>query len=141
MSLFSSKKEEVVLFSALEGRLTYKGESASNAKITLWYKWKDKKGESVVYTADENGYFSIPTIKDQYKPRMLAQLVITQRLTVSYNDEEIVIWVHGKMSSEEFTELNGKAVDLLCELTDERERVEIESGIAVGTSCKWKSIK
>ena len=141
MSLFSSKKEEVVLFSEMEGHLTYKGKPAANAKITLWYKWKDKQGESVVYNTDENGYFSIPTIRDQYKPRMLAQLVITQRLTVSYNNEEYVIWANGKMSPEEFSELGGKVVDLRCELTDERERVEIDSGVAVGTSCKWTSIK
>jgi Domain of unknown function (DUF6795) len=141
MSLFSSKKEPVVLFSEMEGHLIYKRKPAANAKITLWYKWKDKLGESVVYSADENGYFSIPTIRDQYKPRMLAQLVITQRLTVSYNNEEYVIWALGKMTGNYFDELGGEAINVVCDLADDLKDIDdLESDALLTTSCRWDAI-
>jgi hypothetical protein len=59
--LFGGEKVEAVLFSPLQGKLTFQGEPASGAKIHLWIKWKDSEGETFSYVADEEGMFSIPT--------------------------------------------------------------------------------
>lgn len=70
----------------------------------------------------------------------LAEFVVTQRLTVSFNGEEFVIWAMGNGNTNIYGELGGKPVDLTCELTDDRERVEVENGLLM-TSCKWKTIE
>lgn len=131
---------EVVLFSPMEGKLTYEGKPAASAKITRLTKWKDDTGETEIFHANENGEFSIPLKKAKVRISPLAEFVVTQRLTVSFNDEEFVIWAMGNGNASIYGELGGKPTDFTCELTDDRERVEVENGLLM-TSCKWKSIE
>ena len=140
MSLFQSNKEEVVLCSSLEGKLTLNGEPASGAKIIRWFKWKDEKGESETYSADEQGVFSLPTIRGELKRSVFAQFVVTQKITVQYQTHDYDIWVIGKDSEIEYGELGGKPVNFRCELSDEPEPIEVEDALLM-TSCKWDSIK
>jgi len=139
MSIFSSNKEEVVLCSSLEGKITLNGEPASGAKIVRWFKWKDQKGESQSIYADEHGFFALPTVKGELKSSILAQFVVTQKITVHYQANEYEIWVIGKDSKEEFGELGGKPINFRCELSDEPETVDLEDALLM-TSCKWDSI-
>ena len=55
---FGGDKVEAVIFSPLDGQITFEGKPASGAKIKLWLAWKDQEGESEYFTADEHGRFS-----------------------------------------------------------------------------------
>jgi hypothetical protein len=140
MSLFfGGEKKEAVLFSPLEGVITFNGKPASGAKIDLWIKWKDAAGEHFGFTTDENGFFQIPLKTATYKESALAQIVITQEITVAYADESYLIWTLSKTSTHASGELGGKAANLTCELTSDLEAIRTDD-ILMATSCSWRSI-
>ena len=140
MSLFFGGKEvDAVLFSPLEGQITLDGKPASNAKIKLWIKWKDDQGETFNYTADEDGFFKIPKQETTYKESALAQIVITQEITVEYKNESYLVWTLSKTNTHEFGELGGKPSNLICELTNDLEPIRTDS-VLMGTVCHWDVI-
>ena len=140
MSLFfGGEKKEAVLFSPLEGKITFEGNPAAGAKINLWIKWKDKKGEHFGFTADENGFFHIPQKVAIYKENPLAQIVITQEITVEYDNENYLIWTLSKSNTHQFGELGGKPSNLTCELTTEEMDTHLEYAL-MGTLCKWDKL-
>lgn len=137
---FGGEKVEAVLFSPLRGQLTFEGKPASGAKINLWIKWKDSKGETFSYTADEDGNFSIPQHTATYKQSAIAQLVIVQKITVEHRNDTFEIWNLSKMEPEAFTELGGKPTNVVCELTSELATVR-GNGSLGGVACKWESME
>lgn len=140
MSLFfGGEKVDAVLFSPLEGKLTFNGKPASEAKLKLLIKWKDTEGEHFDFTPDENRFFHISQKVATYKERALTQIVITQEITVEYDNESYLIWTVSKTSTHQFGELGGKASNLTCELTNDLEAIRTDE-ILMGTSCSWDSI-
>lgn len=140
MSIFSrGEKVDAVLFSPMEGRLTFHGEPAKGAEIKLWIKWKDQTGETITFAADERGFFSIPKKIDRFRDDPLAQVVITQEITVYYNNKDYLIWTLSKTSLNEYSELGGKPVNLICEITDEMEPRRTDESL-MATNCKWDSL-
>src|SRR5690554_1651885 len=95
MSMFSENEQEVVLFSPIEGVITFKGQPASGANIVRWIKWKDEEGtkDSVLVGADGGFYF--PVREAVIKRSPVSKFVVNQRLTVFFEDEEYVIWAMG----------------------------------------------
>ena len=131
---------EVVLFSPMEGVITYEGKPASNAKITRRIIWKGDEGESDTFYTSDNGEFSLPIKKDKVRIPLLGEFVLTQELSVFYEGQEFFIWVKGKQDLGEYGELGGRPINLRCELTDKRIRLENFGGL-FGTSCKWDTIE
>lgn len=136
---FGGEKVEAVLFSPLQGKLTFEGKPASDAKINLWIKWKDSEGETFSYTADEDGMFSIPEHTATYKQSAIAQIVITQEITVEFKNKNYLIWTLSKSKTDRFGELGGSPTGLTCNITDELEPVA-ENQILMATNCHWDSI-
>lgn len=140
MSLFfGGEKVEAVLFSPLEGKLTFEGKPAAGAKIKLWLAWKDKEGEFHDYVADDQGFFKIPKHVASYKQNPLAQLVISQNLKVSYAENSFEIWDMSKRDPAEYTELGGKPVNFTCELTQELSTIRGRRSLG-GIACKWDAL-
>jgi hypothetical protein len=137
--MFGGEKKEAVLFSPLEGKLTFNGKPAAGAKIKLWLAWKDQKGESEYFSVNENGYFSIPEKTVEYKQNALQQISIGQTVTVEYNNQEYLIWRGGKSSTHIYGELGGKPNDLICELTAEEMDAHLEHAL-IETLCKWNKL-
>ncbi len=140
ISMFSGKEEEVVIFSPMDGKLTFEGKPVAGVKIVRWLIWKDNEGEKETFYTDENGDFSIPIKKDIVNLSPLTQFVMSQTILVCYEQKEIPIWVKSKRSKNEFGELGGKPKNFRCELTEKRARVENDDDL-FSTSCKWDSIE
>ncbi|MEW5756921.1 MAG: DUF6795 domain-containing protein [Pseudomonadota bacterium] len=141
MSIFFKGKEvEAVLFSPLEGKITYQGKPAAGAKIMRWVAWKDTDGETDVFYADNQGKFNIPKKTIIYKENPLVQISIGQELTVEYQGKRTLIWKAGKSSSHLFGELGGQPVGLTCELTKEEMTAHLEHAL-VETLCEWENLK
>lgn len=134
MSLFSG--EDVYVFSALEGHLTYRGQPATGAKIIRHVAWKDTQGESDETHADDNGYFHFPSMQRKLRQVLPAQFVAHQSIFVVYRGERTQIWGTGKLGREEYAEWGRKPDNFSCEITDEPRRVDVEYGF-VFTSCTW----
>jgi len=140
MSLFTKGKEvEAVLFSPLEGKITYQGKPVTGAKIKLKVAWKDQDGETEFYQTDNQGNFNIPKKTMTYTENPLVQLVIKQRLTVFFENQEFYIWRLSKMEEAIFTELGGRPINLICELTND-ERTVRGNGSLGGTRCTWDAL-
>lgn len=140
MSIFSSKEEDVVVFSPMQGKLTYEGKPAAGVKIVRWLIWKDNDGEKETFYTNDKGEFNIPIKTDRVKLSAIATFVMSQTLLVYYNDDEIPIWVKSKRDKTLYGELGGQPVNLHCELTTKRKRIENDDGL-FSTSCVWDSIK
>lgn len=138
MAFFS--KEEVVLFSPMEGVITYNGEPVEGAKLVRQVSWKDDDEVSDSVITDAKGYFEFTGITDTTSSVLPSQFVAQQRVYVYHNDQEYLMWMMGKISPELYGELDGKPTNLRCELTEELRRVEGPySGL--GTICHWDSIE
>lgn len=136
-SLFGT---EVVLFSPMEGVMTYEGKPAANAKITRRIIWKGDEGETDTFYTSDNGEFKLPIKKTKVHIPMFGEFVLTQEVSVFYEGQEFSIWVKGKQDLNEYGELGGKPKNLRCELTDEEVYLEGFNGLFT-TSCKWDSIE
>lgn len=130
---------DVVLFSPMQGKLTYKGQPAANAKIVRHLMWKDDKGEKETFDANEAGEFQLPIKREKVNLPALGEFVITQEIVVFYADQQFDIWGISKHDIDEYGELGGTLENLRCELTDELRFPEIPHGL-FGTSCFWDSI-
>jgi len=141
MSFFFNKGEkiEAVLFSPLEGVITYEGQPASGAQIKRKVAWKDKEGEIDYFTTDEKGYFSIPIKTIEYRDSAFARLSIGQTITVEFKGKEHIIWKTGKTSAHLYGELGGRPVNLVCELTKEKPDFHLEFEL-VETLCVWSEL-
>lgn len=140
MSMFSGEEQEVVLFSPMEGVITFEGKPAVGAKVVRWVKWKDEVGEKDAVSLSDDGKFAFSVKKDRVKLNPISKFVVTQRLTVAYKNEEYVIWAMGNGKVVMYGELGGKPLGLTCELTNERARIEVEDGLLM-TSCQWDTIE
>ncbi len=137
MAFFS--KKEVVAASPMEGVLTYRGEPASGAAVTRHVRWKDEQGVTDTVYADQTGYFSLPAVTDSWRPLLPSEFVAHQKVQVTYQGTEYLIWTMGKMDESLYGELGGKPKEFICELSGDLERVEVDHGL-LGTVCSWSSI-
>ena len=138
MSLFS--RTDVVLFSPMEGKMTFEGKPAANAKIVRTIIWKSDEGETDVFYTAEDGTFTLPIKRAKVRLPLLIEFVLTQEISVFYNDQEFTFWVRRKHDLGEYGELGGKPKNLRCELTDENVYIEGFGGTFT-TPCKWDSIE
>jgi len=137
--MFGGEKTEAVLFSPLEGKLTYKGAPASGAVLNVWIAWKDQEGETAQFTADKNGYFKIPANIIEYKRTPTAQISIAQTITVTYAGNEYLIWKAGKSSTTLYGELGGRPENVVCELTKEETDTHLDAAL-LETLCVWSGL-
>src|SRR5690554_3250073 len=117
MSLFSGT--DVVLFSPMEGKMTFEGKPAVNAKIVRTIIWKGDDGETEVFYTADDGTFKLPIKKTKVRMPLLAEFVLTQEMSVFYKDQEFTLWFRHKKDLGEYGEFHGKPVNFRCELTDE----------------------
>src|SRR5690554_605838 len=137
MSMFSESEQEVILFSPIEGVITYEGRPAVGAKVARTVSWKDSKGETETTVTNEIGRFSFSPKKDSFKHNSVVQFVAHQQIFVVFEGKEYQIWGNGKLEKEEYAEFGGKPKNLRCELTQEPDRVDTKNGWVV-TSCQWE---
>lgn len=130
---------EVVLFSPMEGKITYEGKPAANATIVVHLFWKDDVGEKEEFHTNANGEFNIPIKKTKVRIPPLAEFVVTQQITVLFNEEEFVIWSKATSGTDKYGGLGGIPQNIRCELTEKRVKQQNFDGL-FSTSCKWDSM-
>lgn len=131
---------EVILFSPIEGRVTYKGEPAANAVIRRVIKWKNNIGQAETFHTDANGVFELPLKRTKARLYPLAEFVISQSLFVEYEGQRFQIWGRTKRGTKLYDELGGRPVNFRCELTDDVDYIDVEDGL-FGTSCVWDTVE
>ncbi len=140
MSLFSKTEEEVVLFSEMEGHITFNDEPVKNVNIERRINWKDDVGDTDYVSTDDKGYFLLPEVKQTLKLSGFTQFVVGQEIKVKNNNQEYFIWTMGKRTKHKYGELEGKPKNFRCELTDDDQPLRLESGLLM-TKCKWDKVE
>ena len=134
MSILNAGK--AYFFSPVSGTLTKDEKPVSNAKIIR--RWEHESLEQDETSTDENGNFFFPEVRRRTLVQLLpAEFVVAQQIAVVHEGEEIVIWSNSKRDSAKNSELGGRDLDLLCDLTNE-ESLYRDFGAALFTKCTWK---
>ncbi len=140
MTLFATEREEVVLFSPMEGVLTHNGQPLSGVRLERIINWDGDRESSESIETDENGTFSFDELRDEVEVSPLSVFVVNQYIYAYHEDKKVKIWVKAKRGKGLYAELGGKPTNLRCEITDPFVRVELPAG-PLGTPCKWDSIE
>lgn len=120
-------------FSEMQLKLTLGGKPADGAKVTRSVNWKEEIVDT--FTADEAGYVKLPAMYASSVTQVLpVEFVSSQVIHVEYEGKDYKIWVYAKRDPGENSELEGKAFDLSCELTDE-PKIERAFDSILKTSC------
>ena len=125
-----------ILFSPLAGQITHLSRPAEFAEITLTLKSPDMAPISETFNCDKNGVFSLPIF---YRDHCGCVRSVEQTIMVNYNQIDVKIWAMKKNVLGLFSELNGLAESLTCELGDDFEDITSLGGELI-TSCRWEKI-
>lgn len=131
-------KEDVVLFSRVQGKIMYQGVPVANAKVIRRYKYDTPQSMEDSCMTDAEGIFELPTILlKNANVTPLVQFVVHQQLFVERNGEQQQIWSHGKMEKSESSEYGGEFKKISCDLAVEPKRRELGLLNVVYTNCEW----
>ena len=131
-------KEDVVLFSRVQGKVLYKGAPVANAKVIRRFKYDTPQSIEDSCMTDAEGMFELPTIlMKNTTVTPLVQFVVHQQLFVERNGEQQQIWSHGKMEKSENSEYGGEFKRMSCDLAVEPKRREVGLLNVIYTSCEW----
>lgn len=117
MGVFS----RLVLFSEVHGTVLKEGKPVAGAELLQKVVWSDDEDKSRTQhtVTDSNGAFGFTAIESNAGLLRLipAQPTIQQTIVIRYQGVEYVAWLHGKGSYNANTELDGRPLHLVCELT------------------------
>lgn len=113
----------LVLFSEVHGTVLKDGAPVQGAKVLQEVVWSDNKDEIPARetVSDDSGQFSFPAVEHNAGALRVVphQPVILQKLIIRYGGVDYPAWRHTKNSYEENSELGGKRMELVCELSRE----------------------
>lgn len=134
-----AKKQDVVLFSRIEGQLLFERKPASAAKIIRRYIYDSKMPIEDYRIADENGFFEFPPIiRKDATVNSLVQFVSHQEMVVEYEGKTYTIWGHGKMHVGENSEYDGRFRRVKCNINEDLNRVRLDNRDLVLTNCSFE---
>jgi hypothetical protein len=113
--------DRLVLFSEVHGTVLKDGKPVEGAELVEKVVWSDDENDIPPQHAvtDAKGAFAFPAIERKAGLLRLipAQPTIQQTITIKYQGTEYTAWLHGKSSYNANTELDGRPINLVCELT------------------------
>jgi hypothetical protein len=113
----------LVLFSEVHGTVLKDGVPVEGAVVRQEVVWSDNKDEISPreVASDRDGRFSFPVVvRSAGAIRIVPhQPVILQKLVIRQGGIEYEAWRHTKNSYEENSELSGRPLNLVCELSRE----------------------
>lgn len=124
------------VFSPLKLQLLLDNKPVSNTRVVRKWDWNNLTSDEAV--TDINGSVSFPAVYGYSISRLLPiEIVIGQGLYVEIDGEEEKIWSNSRRSPEMNAEFDGKAFDVICELTQNEKLVEDYRSLMV-TKCELR---
>ncbi|MEX3957552.1 DUF6795 domain-containing protein [Trinickia sp. EG282A] len=115
--------DRLVLFSEVHGTVLMDGKPVQGAELVEQVIWSENENEIPPQrcTTDARGAFRFPAIERRAGLRRLihSQPVVLQRIVIRYRGGEYIGWRNGKTSWDANTELDGRPIELVCELDRE----------------------
>ena len=129
-------KSEVYLFSGVKGLLTYKGEIVRHVRLRRWLEYNGEQYEDHTETRSD-GFFVFDSIRKNERSILPKEFISHQKIFVTHQGGEVLIWETVKRSEEENAELEGRVLNFTCELTEEPRFVHLAFN-SIGTKCRWQ---
>lgn len=126
---------EVFLFSEVSGHLTYDEKPASHITIRRLVECDGENYEDTIET-NSDGFFSFEALTKKDRTTLPKEFIFHQKLIAEGEGEEFLILETVKRSEEENAELEGKALSLKCELTDDTRFIHMMLH-SIGTNRTW----
>jgi uncharacterized GH25 family protein len=116
----------IVLFSEVHGTVVRDGKPVAGVELIQTVVWSENEEEipSQHTVTDGNGTFRFAAIERGAGLRRLipAQPAMLQTILIRYQGVEYVGWRHGKLSYDANSELDGRPLNLVCELSQRPDR-------------------
>ncbi|WP_028225395.1 carboxypeptidase-like regulatory domain-containing protein [Paraburkholderia ferrariae] len=113
--------DPLVLFSEVHGTVLKDGKPVAGAEVVQKVVWSDNEDEIPSQRAitDPGGAFSFPAVERRSVLLHLLphQPVVIQKIVIRYQGAEYEAWRHTKGSYEINSELDGRPLKLVCELS------------------------
>ena len=127
------KFDRLVLFSRVQGVVVDHGSPVSGAALTQKIVWSDDDSDNteVRIQADAQGRFHFePITRAAGITRMVPHApMILQTIRITHGGKDYVAWKHGKQSYDDNSELGGRSLLLVCDLSLPPEQVDDHYGI------------
>lgn len=121
--------KDLILFSAVKGRVLDHGKPAVGLKIersTFWNMEKFPRQEFT--TTDEEGYFNFPEARGTADFGFLAKLfhvpTVSQRLYLQSAEKEVLLYASSRGNYEPNTETGFEEIQLTCDLKNEKSSTD-----------------
>jgi hypothetical protein len=129
---YPSRAKALVLFSPVDGIVTQAGRPVMGATITRSYDWawgNEQNSDSTV--SNSMGHFSFPGINGRSWTASFIphEPVITQIITIEVMGQRYEAWMLSKHNYDLNGELQGKPINLLCEILKQPMRYETHYGL------------
>jgi hypothetical protein len=127
MALFSKK----VLFSRVEGQVLLNGEPVAGAEILQRAQLAGNEPIRASARTDTTGHFTLDEITRSGRMIDLlpTEVVVTQSISISHGNKEHEGWLHTKRNYDRNGELDGKPLQLVCELSEQPDFTDNYYGI------------
>ncbi len=122
-----------VMFSEVNGTVLLDGKPVEGAELFQKAERSadERKNRTQTAITNKDGVFRLPAIDRRMGLRawIPMQPAVHQTIVIRYRGVEYEGWMHVKLSYEANTELDGRPLNLVCELTGEPEREGTHYGI------------
>lgn len=135
MSFFDIGK--VCLFSETHGEVVLNGKPVSNAKVIRSIIWQHETIEDEISTKQDGSFHFAPKFSNTISKFLPGETVISQEIKIYHESKEYEAWITTKRDYEENSELNGKPLNLVCDLADESTSKEVGVRVVLGI-CRWE---
>lgn len=125
--------DRLVLCSEVHGTVLQGGQPVAGAELVQKVVWSDDPNEIPPQrtTTDATGAFRFPPVERSAGLRRMipAQPMMLQTITIHVEGQEYLAWRYGKDSYDNRSELDGRPLNLVCELTHAPEHEGKHYGI------------
>lgn len=135
MSLFDLGK--ICLFSETRGQVVIEGKPVEGVTVIRKVLWQNKTSSETVSTDKDGNFHFNARFTNSFTKFMPVEAVITQNIILQYQGQDYEGWKTNKRDYEENSELNGKPIQLICDLKN-KSVVNEEGSQVIKGICRWK---
>lgn len=127
---------KVWLFSETSGVVTRGGEPVAGVEVERAWQWNGDRKSTTTRTGPD-GRFRFPAVTDRSLSSFLpGEVVIDQEITLRHDGSDYLAWQTAKRNYDENGELDGRPLELRCDLDAEPKVKEIGFKVIRGL-CTW----
>lgn len=121
---------KLILFSEVSGQIVDGEKFLSNIDVERTINWQDQEFREIV-KSNENGEFKFKPLERNVYLNFLfpSEPFIEQKITFHVSNKKILAWAFTKRNYRKNSELEGKNIQLICDINNEPKRIGSVFGV------------